>query len=69
MEITKKKNLIILMAHFQKFFGVIDCGMKKFTWIWPSPVEISSNVVTPIIAVDHTIWVQHRYNFENECFS
>ena len=57
------------MTQFKELFGVIDGRMQKLTWIRPSPVEICSDVVTPVMSIDNSIRVQHGNNLKDERFS
>lgn len=43
--------------------------MKRFRWIFPSTVQILSNKTTAIVAIDHTVWVEHRNYFKHKIFS
>ena len=69
MEITEEEHLVVLVAHFHKLFSVIDGWVEEFAGLWPSSVEVCSHKIAPIITINNSIWVKHRYNFENESFS
>ena len=40
--------------------------MELFAGIDPLPIKVHACEITSVVAIDHTIDVQHRHNFENE---
>ena len=57
------------MTNLQQLLRIVNCWMKQFRWIWPSSVQVCSNVVASIISIHNSIRVQHGHYFENECLS
>lgn len=69
MHITKKHHLVFLVVILNKFLCEVDCWMKQARRIRPATIEVTSNHITPIIANDDTIRIQHWHDFKDESIS
>jgi hypothetical protein len=69
MEVTEEKYFPGLLSFFHHELRMIIDWIKFGAGANPLPIEILTYERTSIVANDDTIWVQHRYNFENESIS
>ena len=46
--------------------GVENRGMQSFVRRLPPAVQVAASQAASVVAIDDTIWVQHRHNFEYE---
>ena len=57
MEVTVKKDSMIYCTGFCMHFGVVDRWVKQLRWISPSPVQVSTKDVTPIVPINDSVRV------------
>ena len=69
VEVAEKEHLVVLVAHLEKFLGVVYRRVKKLTRVGPPPIQICANEVAPVVSIDDSIGVEHGYYLENECFA
>ena len=69
MQITAHYDLALPVKLSNHTFDVPVDGMKVLGGDTPAAVQVLTGQRTPIVAVDHTIWIQHRYDLENEVFA
>lgn len=66
MQVAEEKHICKLLDAEYEFLQVEDLRMVYFGWIFPFFIEIVAGNVGPVVAVDHTVWVQHRNDLEHE---
>lgn len=66
MQVTVQSNLSLLGEGFDHTLDVVDNRMQDFGWCLVTSVQITATKGASVVAVDHTIWVNHRHDFEYE---
>jgi hypothetical protein len=66
VEISDKRNTLLLRKLCDYVLVVVDRGMRVLTRLTPTTVQINSDNVSSVIAVDHSINVKHWHNFEHK---
>lgn len=66
MEVKVKEELFIFMGHqcVTKFLRVVDRWMQGFAGLWILPVKVASCQRAPIISIDDSVYIKHRYYVE-----
>ena len=62
MDVTKDVYLPFFFHHScQEPAGIHD-WMQPWRRLWPSPVHVKASQVSPVVAMNHTVRVQHGYD-------
>lgn len=69
MHVAKEDTFSLHVRIFDGLFGVEDSWMQKLIWLNPLSIKIHAQKTAPIIAIDHSVTVEHRHNFEHKIFS
>ena len=48
---------------------MVNRRVDDLRWCLPPAIQIAACQGAPIISIDHTIWIQHWYDLEDEVFS
>jgi hypothetical protein len=48
---------------------MVNSGMLQLIRIQILPIQIKSCKIAPVVSIDDSVNIQHRYNVENEIFS
>ena len=54
------------MVDLDELFRKVNRWVKYTRWIWPPPIEISTDHVASIVTNDDSIWIKHRHNLKDE---
>lgn len=54
------------LERLDQLFSVEDCRMQGFVRSFPSAIQIHAQQTAAVVTVDHSVWVQHRNQFEDE---
>lgn len=66
MHITIQNDASLPMRIPYQLLRIENCRMQKFIWRKPFAIQVTPKQTAPIIAIDDTIWIQHRHHFKNE---
>lgn len=66
MQIKYHPDLPLLMCIKYLILNEVDLRVKFLGRIFPSPIEITTNQRATIIAMSHSIWIDHRKYFKHE---
>ena len=69
VDIAAKYQFPLSFGLLDKLFGEVYGGMRGFAGCDPLPVEIGSWQITPVVAYDHPVDIQHGYYLEDEILS
>mmetsp|Transcript_4423 Transcript_4423/g.6484 ORF Transcript_4423/g.6484 Transcript_4423/m.6484 type:complete len:273 (-) Transcript_4423:1520-2338(-) len=75
MEVAVQHHSSLVVKLTNQFLRIENCRVDVLMRSLPPSVQIAACERTPVVTVDHTVWVEHWYNFENElipqhfCFS
>ena len=66
MEVTKQDHFSNFLDTEDQFFEVEDLRVVHFGGVFPFTIEIITRNVRPVVAVNDSIRIKHRDNFEDE---
>ena len=66
MSMNIHTKCFFILAFQNEFLQIVDFRMVNFIWIFPKSVEILAWKRSSIVAMNHTIRIQHRHNFYYE---
>lgn len=69
VQVTEQQYSSLFIALFDELLSVIDSRMNNFRRRLPPAIEITPCQRTPIVTVNNSVRIQHRYYLENEIFS
>jgi hypothetical protein len=69
MQVKNQEKVSIFLQFFNHLLVMVNCRLHFSRWVNPAPIKINTSQVTSCVAIDDTIWIQERNDFENEVIS
>ena len=66
MKITVKHQLSLLLHSLYHLFGMVNCRMSLFDWIYPLSIQVHQTQIASVVTNNNSVRIQHRYNFEDK---
>lgn len=69
MYVTAEPEFTFLLRFFNEQLGKVDGRVRLLRWLNPLPVQVGSRQITPVVAYDNSINIEHGHDFENKVVS
>ncbi len=66
VKVAVQHHLVLLVTASYQLLREVNGRVKQFGRIWPSAIEVTANHRCSVMPVDHSIWIEHRYDFKNK---